>query len=743
MVFLHFIACNNSSEGLLVKSVEEFDNAVSIVKPGDHIVLANGIWNDTELVFKGEGSEEKPIRLVAQTKGNVFLEGQSNLKLSGKYLHVEGLVFRNGHTPTSEVISFKTSNTELAYHSRVTECVIDDYNPSERFESDYWVGIYGKHNRLDHCYLIGKRNQGVTVAVRMDSEESRENHHRIDHNYFGYNPVLGSNGGETLRIGTSHYSLFNSFTLVEDNYFEHCNGEHEIISNKSCNSTFRNNTFYECQGTLTMRHGNETMVDNNYFFGNGKANTGGIRIINEKQIVKNNYCEGLTGYRFRGALVIMNGVPNSALNRYFQVVDSEASNNMIVNSDYIQLCAGSDEERSAVPANSRIKNNIIVNENRDDVFTIYDDISGIAFSGNILSENIKLPEGQPKTFYEGFKKEKINLSRNAGILSAIGYAEVGPKNISNRPTQDNTGVEWYPRKDYTITFCTGKIIEVGPGENTILEAVKTSKPGDIIQLGESGIYHASKSIDLKHTLTIKANPSLLEKPMITFERSSLFNIENGGSLFLEGLNISGKACDDKPGNTVIRTSRYSMINNYKLKVKDCRFADLNINHSFDFLKIYKNTFADSIELVNSEFYNITGNILALDKETDDIGIYNVENVLVDKCLFKNIGGVAIHLYRGGGDESTFGPILNFTNSALENVGHDSHNRYESAISLYGVQLADIREINVKDSEKFNLHLIVGDPVINISNSQLINSGSIVSNNPGYNLHNVEVINRMK
>ena len=32
--------------------------------------------------------------------------------------------------------------------------------------------------------------------------------------------VLGSNGGETLRIGTSHYSMFNSNTLVENNYFD-------------------------------------------------------------------------------------------------------------------------------------------------------------------------------------------------------------------------------------------------------------------------------------------------------------------------------------------------------------------------------------------------------------------------------------------------------------------------------------------------------------------------------------------
>ena len=45
--------------------------------------------------------------------------------------------------------------------------------------------MYGKHNRFDHNHLVGKSTVGVTMAVRLDSEESQENYHRIDHNYFG------------------------------------------------------------------------------------------------------------------------------------------------------------------------------------------------------------------------------------------------------------------------------------------------------------------------------------------------------------------------------------------------------------------------------------------------------------------------------------------------------------------------------------------------------------------------------
>ncbi|MEM6631508.1 MAG: chondroitinase-B domain-containing protein [Bacteroidota bacterium] len=720
-------SCEAPYQGIRVSSIEDFDKAVAQAKPGDIIILAKGPWKDVELNFSGEGEENAPITLTVEEKGAVFLEGNSNLRLGGSYLHVEGLVFRNGYTPTSSVIEYRIGEDLLCNNCRVTECVVDDYNPPERFDSDYWVAIYGKRNRFDHNYLVGKRNQGVTLAVRLNSTESQENHHRIDHNYFGYHPILGSNGGETFRIGTSHYSLSNSNTLVEDNYFERCNGEHEIVSNKSCQNTFRNNTFYECQGTLTMRHGNETLVENNYFFGNQKANTGGIRIINETQTVRNNYCEGLTGYRFRGALVIMNGVPNSPLNRYFQVIDSKASNNLIINSDYIQLCAGSDEERSATPVNTEVENNIFYHSDDKDIFTIYDEVSGIAFSQNYLSSNLPFPQYRDQSITRGFEQKNIELETVNGVKKAKEYPEIGPDLSKERPGPDNTGVSWYPKKEYRIRFNTGKILSVGPEENGLFDAVKNSSPGDILELTQTAHYHQTKSIDIVHPLTIRASRKLTEKPMITFERTSLFNLENGGSLKLEGLEISGKKSDDKPGNTVIRTSRYSMINNYKLLVTDCDIKNLDVNHSFEFIKVYKNTFADSIALVSCTFENITGHILAADKEFDDIGIYNVENVLIDQSTFKDIGGAVLHLYRGGRDESTFGPILDLTHSSFENVGHDKRNKFQATVALHGVQLAEMNELIFVNSRKLDLHLIVGEPVIRLRNSRFENSEGVTSN----------------
>ncbi|MEM9869229.1 MAG: polysaccharide lyase 6 family protein, partial [Bacteroidota bacterium] len=247
------MGCQNEKQIGYVSTIDEFNQAVKEAQPGTTITLANGIWKDTELLFEGKGTKENPIRLTAEEKGKVVLEGQSNLRMAGEYLHVEGLVFKNGYTPTNEVISFKKDKNSLANHSRLTECVIDNFSNPERHEPDTWVALYGKNNRVDHNHLVGKRNRGVTMIVRLNSVESQENHNQIDHNYFGPRQNLGSNGGETLRIGTSHYSRKNSNTLVESNYFDRCNGEHEIISNKSGQNTYKNNVFYECTGTLTMR----------------------------------------------------------------------------------------------------------------------------------------------------------------------------------------------------------------------------------------------------------------------------------------------------------------------------------------------------------------------------------------------------------------------------------------------------------------------------------------------------------
>ena len=540
---------------LQVTTQEEFREAVKGAIPGDVIRLANGTWNDFEILFTGKGTADQPITLTAEEKGKVIISGRSNLRMAGEYLVVSGLVFRNGHTPTSEVISFRRNKDDLAHHSRITEVVIDEFNNPERTETDFWVIMYGRHNRFDHNHLSGKSNKGVTMAVRLNTEQSRENHHRIDHNYFGRRPVLGSNGGETLRIGTSHYSLENSFTTVEDNYFERCDGEVEIISNKSGSNVYRGNVFFESRGTLTLRHGNDTLVEDNIFIGNGVDHTGGIRVINKRQTVRNNYLQGLRGYRFGSALTVMNGVPDSPINRYHQVENSLIENNTIVDSSHIELAAGSDEERSAVPITTRFRNNLIINSDRRDIITVHDDISGIEFSGNVLHE-VDSP-----VISEGFESRKVELKKLPNGLRqpvANDLKGIGADASMAVLRRSDTGVDWYPKPQRAQLFDSGNVIRIQPGRDALFNAVAAASAGDVIEL-TGGKYLVAKLIEISVPLTIRKSAEA-KSPEIEFERTALFEIRDGGSLRLHGLSLSGTSAPDNAGNSLIRTSRYSMLN---------------------------------------------------------------------------------------------------------------------------------------------------------------------------------------
>ena len=736
LLVVAFSSCNPKSQGIeMANNVEEFNEMVKNLQPGDSIVLANGVWRDAELVFEGKGTEEKPITLTVEDKGKVILEGASNLQLAGEHLIVSGLVFKNGYTPTNAIISFRKNREEIANNSRLTECVIDNFNNPERQVQDYWVTIYGKNNRIDHNHIVGKKNLGVTMIVGLDTKESVQNNHKIDHNYFGPRPTFGNNGGETLRIGTSHTALENSNTLVESNYFDRTNGEHEIISNKSCQNTFKYNTFFECTGTLTMRHGNETLVDGNVFIGNGKPSTGGVRIINEAQTVINNYHIGLTGYRFRGAFVMMNGVPNSPPNRYVPVIDSKLNNNTFVNCDHIQLCAGSDSERSQAPKTSEISGNIFYNDDKEDIFTVYDDISGIAFKDNLLGENGKT------SIASGFENAAITLVKNEqGFLIPTSDKIKNKVTISpNIATKENTGTTWYSKADTGIALNSGKTIKVDAGINTLYEIVQKSEAGDIIELSEGGTYLITKAVQIHHPLTFKTSGT--EKATILFERMMAFEIQNGGSLSLENITFDGTKSPDYAGNSVISTSKNSMLDNYKLFIDNCEFKDMVVNHSFDVLRVSKGTFADTISIQNSTFKNISGHIAALDKETDDIGAYNVEYMLMKNNTVTDMQGAALRLYRGGKDESTFGPFLEVDHNVFNNVGFGKKNKYNAAMSLYGVQVNDIQNNNFNNTNGLKMHLVVGEPIVNVVNNNYYKSGAIeVTGDEKYtiaNLYNIE------
>lgn len=700
---LLFLSCdkNSNSSSIYVENFAELSEAINQATSGDEIVLANGIWKDVQINFYGMGTKDASITLRAETSGEVFIEGQSFLHLGGEYLIVDGLHFRNGYTPARGVISYQIGSDSTAFHSQVTNCVIEDFSQPNRWKRDRWIEFYGKHNQLDHCYISGKSNDGTTVMVFHKGNQHTNSHHQIVHNYFGPRPRKGGPGAETIRLGSSQTSMTPGRVNVSNNYFEACNGEVEIISDKTNFNSFTNNIFYKCEGSLVMRHADYTTVDGNIFIGGDDSNFyGGIRVINTGHWITNNYFYKIKGEQFRSSLAIMNGIPKSSLNRYKQVTDVVVAHNTWVDcKSPWQIGVGQNkastdvlpvsEIRSAPPIRTTIANNLIYNTTADKSPVInHDNMDGISFKNNIIDNHGKgyseynvlqnqpvkmkqinewllVPEtGQNEILgnvHEGYDFAKIEkgifgasrASKNwIGAITEpvvaekfkIDKKEFGPDWFSPNETDSNPNI-------YTVSLAEGELSDI----------INQAKSGDIIELG-SEVYTINSSLQINKEITLRAAGEHQAKLIFTGkENTPAFSMNAKGNLHLKNLSIKSQT-----NQSAFAPLAENMSSVYQLNIDNCLIEDFNY-----ILNATKGSFADSINIRNTTIQNCkNGIVLAADEK----GNYNAEMVFIDQCKFNNIKQNVIHFYRGGYDESTIGGYLTLTNSTFTNCGKQEKSR---------------------------------------------------------------------
>lgn len=729
-IFIIFILINTSeAENYLVKNIAEFNAKVKLLLPSDTITMANGEWNNVELLFNVDGAENKLIVLTAQTAGLVKIQGNSNLTIDGNFLHINGLLFVNGYSKSRSTISFAADSKNPSNNCRVSNCAIIDYNKPDRFSKDNWVAVYGKNNRFDHNYLAGKLNAGVTMAVYLNSPKSQENNNRIDHNYFGERKRLGSNGGETLRVGTSTFSLVSANTTIEDNYFEKCNGEVEALSIKASNCIIRRNAFFETEGCLALRHGNNNQVSENLFIGNGKVSTSGLRIINAGHKVFDNYFFRLSGERFRAALAVMNGVPNSAINRYHRVKDVKIYNNTFIDCKFVEFGVGSDNERTATPLNTVFNNNTVYQSQNITPISIIDDMSGMSFNENYYySPNFEFE-------MKGFVKEKMFLKKDKSGFYQIKNGNSKKTdlvyNISSNDIiqKQNAGPDWLKSfsTEITVNPKTVKITNT-PGE--LEKAVSTANIGDTLILVSDGVYVISETLKVDKQINILASSNLENRPQIIFNDDKSRNIAhillvNGAKLNIKGISFNGTT---KAGNKTtcgIGTDTKGMINPYWLIVDDCEFFNFN-ESKYNAFRAEKSSFADTIAFRNCLFHTFSGDAISISAEKEDRGIYNAEYVKIENCVFFNVMGAALDLYRGGNDESTLGPYLEVNHCLFENV---NNKELGSVLRLIGVQNVIVSNSIFANSGQGGRSVKLEETRWNscvVSNCNLYNSGRIES-----------------
>ena len=332
---------------------------------GDVIILANGTYSSSQRIdFIGNGTASDPITFRAETPGGVKFTGGLQMNIGGDYVVVDGFHWQGGFG-ASNFIQFR-NNSDYAHHSTIQNCVIDgltvspdDLEPGTSVKHR-WIVLYGTYNSVLNCSFLNKTNAGATVLVELEYNASPDDGvtntscdlvgHTISNNYFYKyaktdTNLSNANDSETIRIGSSNYQNVNSGTTVSNNYFVEADGENEIITNKSKNNLFINNTFRRSRGSLVLRHGSNATVDGNYFLGEDIDGTGGIRITDSDHTITNNYIQDcitvVDQAKWNNGITFIGGGDNAAVsctasnttNGYQKSENITLSNNTIINTN--------------------------------------------------------------------------------------------------------------------------------------------------------------------------------------------------------------------------------------------------------------------------------------------------------------------------------------------------------------------------------------------------------------------------
>ena len=112
----------------------ELNAAISNASTGTTIILANQTWTDVQININKTGTESNPITIKAQTPGNVFFEGRSNISLGGSYIIFEGVIFQNASglitngDKIEPIIEFRDTSNNDCVNCIVRNVKIDSYN---------------------------------------------------------------------------------------------------------------------------------------------------------------------------------------------------------------------------------------------------------------------------------------------------------------------------------------------------------------------------------------------------------------------------------------------------------------------------------------------------------------------------------------------------------------------------------------------------------------------------------------
>ncbi|CAM4225490.1 MULTISPECIES: polysaccharide lyase 6 family protein [Vibrio] len=463
-----------------MQQVLELRESIVNAKDGDVISIKAGHYRDLGSVTLTANN----VTIKPEVAGSVIFNGSTQFIIKGDNNLIESLVFTDGGATLSTVShdanimgvfgifgKNNTLNNSVIYKFNDYPYVPD---AKGKYPNIRWVTVGGENNKITNNTFEGKYKRGAMLVVQTSAKLEKT---LIEGNIFkdltaldielieNSNPKMvrtNRNDRQAIRVGDSHNSLFDSQSVVKNNYFDNISGyvgkkgsgEIELISIKASGVTFDSNTIRNSTSMISLRHGHNNVVTNNVILPGTTVNSGGIRIYDENHLIENNYIEGTLGKgTYRGGLVLNTGIIDVAngevlskdsvgktLQKQWTPKDVVVKNNTLVNntqgifgSNAIHRVSLTDNTRAETifPAVDTVfENNLsIAAEPGTNAFRQFEGekfkMVGSKFKNNIFYGQIEGLDPLPK----GISTDKPAMERDEqGLVKAVG--SVGASNLT-------------------------------------------------------------------------------------------------------------------------------------------------------------------------------------------------------------------------------------------------------------------------------------------------------------------------
>jgi len=270
---------------VMVDSVEGFRQAVLDLKPGDRILLQDGVYTDIgTLSFKVQGTPEKPVMIRPQNPHQVVITGKMSWHISGQHLTFSGLDFIDGRSvPTDKPYASYIYASDASDSLRFSACrfISCEMELKENGKTKgRLITLHGDNHRVDHCLIYDPIGGGLAIkGPDRINDKAFKGNAWIDHNIFREMTRHRElrDQGEALFLGTGfeHRGHRRLGAVVEFNIFDRATGDThgEIITVKGSEIIFRNNLFVNAPGPwfaggshLSMRSTDDCLIYNNLFY---------------------------------------------------------------------------------------------------------------------------------------------------------------------------------------------------------------------------------------------------------------------------------------------------------------------------------------------------------------------------------------------------------------------------------------------------------------------------------------------